>query len=51
MSGCCARLKPSSRKGSRKPILVGRPEVIETRIERFGLAVRPGHDFELVDPQ
>nr|MDQ6868540.1 phosphate acyltransferase [Pseudomonadota bacterium] len=37
-------------EGIAKPILVGRPEVIETRIERFGLAVRPGHDFELVDP-
>ncbi|HEY4847835.1 MAG TPA: NADP-dependent malic enzyme, partial [Methylocella sp.] len=37
-------------EGIAEPILVGRPEVIETRIERFGLAVRPGHDFELVDP-
>jgi malate dehydrogenase (oxaloacetate-decarboxylating)(NADP+) len=37
-------------EGIAKPILVGRPEVIETRIERFGLAVRPGKDFELVDP-
>jgi malate dehydrogenase (oxaloacetate-decarboxylating)(NADP+) len=37
-------------EGIAKPILVGRPEVIETRIERFGLAVRPGRDFELVDP-
>jgi malate dehydrogenase (oxaloacetate-decarboxylating)(NADP+) len=37
-------------EGIANPILVGRPEVIETRIERFGLAVRPGKDFELVDP-
>ena len=37
-------------EGIAKPILVGRPEVIETRIERFGLAVRPGNEFELVDP-
>ncbi|MGH6822777.1 MAG: NADP-dependent malic enzyme [Methylocella sp.] len=37
-------------EGIAKPILVGRPEVIETRIARFGLAVRPGHDFELIDP-
>jgi malate dehydrogenase (oxaloacetate-decarboxylating)(NADP+) len=37
-------------EGIAKPILVGRPDVIETRIERFGLAVRPGKDFELVDP-
>ena len=37
-------------EGIAKPILVGRPEVIETRIERFGLAMRPGQEFELVDP-
>src|SRR6202049_502017 len=37
-------------EGIAKPVLVGRPDVIETRIERFGLAVRPGKDFELVDP-
>ena len=37
-------------EGIAKPILVGRPDVIETRIERFGLAVRPGYEFELVDP-
>ncbi|MGH6795260.1 MAG: phosphate acyltransferase, partial [Methylocella sp.] len=37
-------------EGIAKPILVGRPEVIEARIARFGLAVRPGHDFALVDP-
>ncbi|WP_189681548.1 NADP-dependent malic enzyme [Seohaeicola zhoushanensis] len=33
------------------PILVGRPEVIEQRCERFGLDVRPGRDFELVNPE
>ncbi len=37
-------------EGIAKPILVGRPEVILTRIERFGLAMRRGKDFELVDP-
>jgi malate dehydrogenase (oxaloacetate-decarboxylating)(NADP+) len=37
-------------EGIAKPILVGRPEVIDARIERFGLSVRPGKDFELVDP-
>jgi len=37
-------------EGIAKPILVGRPEVIESRIERFGLSVRPGKDFELIDP-
>ena len=34
-----------------KPILIGRPEVIEHRCERHGLAIRPGRDFEIVNPQ
>ncbi|RFC61942.1 NADP-dependent malic enzyme [Fulvimarina endophytica] len=33
-----------------QPILVGRPQVIETRLERFGLSVRPGENFEIIDP-
>ncbi len=33
------------------PILIGRPEVIEARIERAGLVIRPGQDFELVNPE
>ncbi|SFR41934.1 NADP-dependent malic enzyme [Litoreibacter janthinus] len=32
------------------PILVGRPEVIERRAERAGLSIKPGRDFELVNP-
>ena len=34
-----------------KPILIGRPEVIETRCERYGLNIRPGSDFEVVNPE
>ncbi len=34
-----------------KPILIGRPEVIEARCERAGLAIRPERDFELVNPE
>ncbi|MBI3527022.1 MAG: NADP-dependent malic enzyme [Betaproteobacteria bacterium] len=34
-----------------RPILIGRPEVVETRIERFGLRLAPGRDFELVNPE
>jgi len=34
-----------------KPILVGRPSVVETRIKRFGLAIKPGRDFELINPE
>ncbi len=33
------------------PILIGRPEVIERRCERYGLRIRPGRDFELVNPE
>ena len=33
------------------PILVGRPSVIETRLERFGLRIRPTEDFEVVNPE
>src|SRR5439155_5812698 len=33
-----------------RPILVGRPAVIEARLQRFGLSVRPGKDFDLVNP-
>jgi malate dehydrogenase (oxaloacetate-decarboxylating)(NADP+) len=33
------------------PILIGRPEVIANRLERAGLSIKPGTDFELVNPQ
>jgi malate dehydrogenase (oxaloacetate-decarboxylating)(NADP+) len=33
------------------PILIGRPEVIERRCERAGLPIRPGKDFEIVNPE
>ncbi len=34
-----------------KPILIGRPEVVDSRCERAGLPIRPGTDFELVNPE
>ncbi|WP_373355992.1 NADP-dependent malic enzyme [Pseudoroseicyclus sp. CXY001] len=34
-----------------QPILIGRPEVVEARCERAGLKIRPGRDFELVNPE
>ncbi|MEP1575094.1 NADP-dependent malic enzyme [Roseibium album] len=34
-----------------KPILVGRPDVLQQRCERFGLKIRPDIDFEYVNPQ
>ncbi|HEU0222971.1 MAG TPA: NADP-dependent malic enzyme, partial [Paracoccaceae bacterium] len=38
-------------EGMNTPILIGRPEVVVARCERFGLTVRPGRDFEIVNPQ
>ncbi|WP_424981084.1 NADP-dependent malic enzyme [Maritalea sp. S77] len=37
--------------GIAKPILIGRPSVIEHRIEKFGLHLRPGEDFEVINPE
>jgi malate dehydrogenase (oxaloacetate-decarboxylating)(NADP+) len=34
-----------------RPILVGRPKVLEQRIERFGLRLRPGVDFDVINPE
>ncbi|WP_375450895.1 NADP-dependent malic enzyme [uncultured Devosia sp.] len=34
-----------------RPILIGRPQVIEQRIERFGLHLVPGKDFEVINPE
>jgi malate dehydrogenase (oxaloacetate-decarboxylating)(NADP+) len=34
-----------------KPILIGRPAVMDKRLERFGLRMRPEVDFELVNPE
>ncbi|MFT3736621.1 MAG: NADP-dependent malic enzyme [Rhodocyclaceae bacterium] len=36
-------------EGLARPILIGRPEVVERYIERFGLRLRPEVDFELVN--
>ena len=38
-------------EGLAQPILVGRPAVIGMRIERAGLRLQPGHDFEICDPE
>jgi malate dehydrogenase (oxaloacetate-decarboxylating)(NADP+) len=34
-----------------KPILVGRPHVIQMRLERAGLRLQAGRDFEVVNPE
>jgi malate dehydrogenase (oxaloacetate-decarboxylating)(NADP+) len=34
-----------------KIILIGRPAVIEQRVKRFGLNLKPGRDFEVINPE
>ena len=34
-----------------RPILIGRPAVIEKRIEKFGLRMKAGVDFEIINPE
>jgi malate dehydrogenase (oxaloacetate-decarboxylating)(NADP+) len=38
-------------EGLAQPILIGRPAVIATRLERLGLRLKPGEDVEIVNPQ
>jgi malate dehydrogenase (oxaloacetate-decarboxylating)(NADP+) len=38
-------------EGLAQPILIGRPYVVESRLERYGLRIRPGTDFEIVNPE
>ncbi|MCA3142784.1 MAG: NADP-dependent malic enzyme [Rhodocyclaceae bacterium] len=37
-------------EGLARPILIARPEVVGPRLERYGLRIQPGRDFELVNP-
>ena len=39
-----------SDEGLARPIVVGRPEVIASRLERLGLRIKPDADFEIIDP-
>ncbi len=34
-----------------RPILIGRPAVVEKRLETYGLRMRAGVDFELINPE
>lgn len=33
-----------------QPILIGRPDIIESRLQRFGLKIRAGKDFQITNP-
>jgi len=37
--------------GLAKPILIGRPTVLAQRIEKFSLRIRPGVDFDIINPE
>ncbi len=37
-------------EGLAKPIAVGRPDVIAQRVEKLGLRVKAGEDFEIINP-
>ncbi len=34
-----------------RAILIGRPSVIDQRIQRFGLTIQPGRDFDVINPE
>ncbi len=36
-------------EGIARPVLIGRTGVMRERVKRFGLTIRPGEDFEVVD--
>ncbi|PZO80471.1 MAG: NADP-dependent malic enzyme [Mesorhizobium amorphae] len=38
-------------EGIAQPILIGRPHVVEVRLKRYGLKIRQGTDFELINPE
>src|SRR3989442_762039 len=38
-------------EGLARPTLIGRPQVIEQRLQRLGLRVRAGKEFDLVNPE
>ena len=38
-------------EGLARPILIGRPSVIDVRLKRYGLKIKPGSDFELINPE
>jgi len=37
-------------EGLARPILIGRPEVVEARVEKLGLRLEAGRDYELCNP-
>jgi malate dehydrogenase (oxaloacetate-decarboxylating)(NADP+) len=38
-------------EGIAEPTLIGRPHVIEVRLKRYGLRIKPGKDFAIINPE
>ena len=38
-------------EGIAEPVLIGRPDVMRDRIKRFGLTIKAGDDFEIINPE
>ncbi len=38
-------------EGVARPVLIGRPRVVESRVERLGLRIKAGEDFTLINPE
>ena len=38
-------------EGIAVPVLIGRPDVMRDRIKRFGLTIKAGDDFEIINPE
>ena len=38
-------------EGLARPILIGRPAVVAQRVDRYGLRLKPGASFDVVDPE
>jgi malate dehydrogenase (oxaloacetate-decarboxylating)(NADP+) len=38
-------------EGIAEPVLIGRPDVMRDRIKRFGLTLKAGDDFEIINPE
>jgi malate dehydrogenase (oxaloacetate-decarboxylating)(NADP+) len=37
-------------EGLARPVLIGRPTIVDARLERYGLSIRPDKDFDLINP-
>jgi malate dehydrogenase (oxaloacetate-decarboxylating)(NADP+) len=48
---CLRAVQVAVDEGLVRPILVGRPAVIEARIARAGLRIKPGRELEIVNPE